>query len=372
MNFNFTTGISAEEAKAKTIALVNAIKAPTMVSGVESSVNLNESMPKVVEDPYPVICLINGSAACGKGTLISLIKQYCQKPVYELSSIDPIRPVAKMLMEYSGDFFNDIAEPGSENSTEEQEEIKAGAYRQFMAELKQTWIRYNDGPSTYVVGSILRLILEQNSTVDEHGFVIESEAETAVPAFIFVNIREPDEIIKTRDALFSRGLLCFTMLVDGLAIPTTGGAENDYHVNEFNYDITIRNKGTVDDLSITAFTMNTFLGRANQMYGISISGSSSVINVSDPSKLRPEFQAKITKPESVIVPAEEPAPTPIENGGTASAPDNFPGHADNTQDSGTDTNGAECTDNADTTADSTIGNTGETVTEESPVQESNT
>ena len=285
--FNFTTRTSAADAQLRSRDLVDVIKSPSLVSGVENQVDLDSIMPAEIEDPYPVIILINGSGGCGKGTLIKQIRQYCTKPVYELSTVDPLRPVAKKLMEYQQDLFKDLFTEDPMTAQEEEDE-KGGPYRQFLSDLKYAWSNHVEGPNTYVVGTTLKLIEDRSWTVDENtGLPIRPKDDLVeitnlkftepdsydMPAMIFINAREPKNLEELQHEFWELGLLCITMKMEGIEHEVKNLADSDILVDEFEYDITVKNKGTVDDLSVLAFTLNTFVNRANRMYGISVSQS---------------------------------------------------------------------------------------------------
>jgi len=288
--FKFTTRISKGEAQLRSMDLVEVIKSPSLVSGVENQVDLDAIMPTEINDPYPVIILINGSGGCGKGTLIKQIRQYCNAPVYELSTVDPLRPVAKTLMEYQQDMFAGLFETDPMTASAEESE-KGGPYRQFLSDLKYAWSNHNEGPNTYVVGLALKLITDNRWTIDENtGLPIRPESSPTtynadggmtftldttydMPAMIFINAREPKNLDELKNAFWELGLLCFTMKMEGIEHEAEDLADSDLLVNDYDYDIVVRNKGTVDDLSVLAFTMNTFVNRANRMYGVSVAES---------------------------------------------------------------------------------------------------
>lgn len=274
--FNFTTRISKGEAQLRSMDLVEVIKSPSLVSGVENQVDLDAIMPTEIDDPYPVIILINGSGGCGKGTLIKQIRQYCNAPVYELSTVDPLRPVAKTLMEYQQDMFTGLFETDPMTASAEESE-KGGPYRQFLSDLKYAWSNHNEGPNTYVVGLALKLITDNRWTIDEHtGLPIQPEPSPTtydMPAMIFINAREPKNLDELKNSFWELGLLCFTMKMEGIEHKAEDLADSDLLVNDYDYDIVVRNKGTTDDLSVLAFTMNTFVNRANRMYGVSVAES---------------------------------------------------------------------------------------------------
>lgn len=221
---------------------------------------------------YPIIVLINGSAACGKGTLIDLIRQYSNSPVYELSTVDPCRGAARYLMAKGYDVCSDLI--GDQLlDVDGVEKEKGGAYRQLLSDLKKAWSAYYDGPNNYAVGAALQLITNRHCTIKTDRYMnvpcIVYQKEYPMPGLIFVNAREPENLDTLKKAYHEVGLLCMTMYVMGRDIPKVGGAECDYHVGEYDYDLIVDNSGTMDDLSVTAFRLARLFDQANRYYGTS-------------------------------------------------------------------------------------------------------
>lgn len=273
--FKFNTRTSKAEAQLRSLDLVEVIKSPTLTSGVETQVDLDAVMPTDIDDPYPVVILINGTGGCGKGTLIKLIRQYSEAPVYELSTVDPIRPVAKDLIKCQQDWWMDLyAEDDRPMDATTEEDEKGGPYRQLLSDIKEAWGRHNDGPNAYAVGATIRLIEDRNWTVGEDGLPYrDALSEFSLPAMIFVNVREPENLDALKEAYWELGLLCITLKMEGIEHEEKDLASSDLLVDDYKYNLVIRNKGTVDDLSVLAFTLSTFIRRANRMYGISVSQS---------------------------------------------------------------------------------------------------
>lgn len=134
-----------------------------------------------------VTCIvINGSGEVGKDTLIrSLVahpssgmdntvdnclgKSAAGDYIYNISSVDQVKEAAKIL---------------GWNS-----EYKTSDDRQFLHDLKECSIRYNDGPTSYIMSFLTTL---EDKCVASDMFAV-----------VFVHIREPDEIYKLRRAVSS-------------------------------------------------------------------------------------------------------------------------------------------------------------------------
>lgn len=134
-----------------------------------------------------VTCIvINGSGEVGKDTLIrsfvahpfpsidntvdsSLGKSSAGEYVYNISSVDQVKAAAKIL---------------GWNS-----EYKTSADRQFLHDLKECSIRYNDGPTSYIMSFLTSL---EDECLASDMFAV-----------VFVHIREPAEIYKLRRAVSS-------------------------------------------------------------------------------------------------------------------------------------------------------------------------
>ena len=273
--FKFNTRTSKAEAQLRSLDLVEVIKSPTLTSGVETQVDLDAVMPTDIDDPYPVVILINGTGGCGKGTLIKQIHQYTEAPVYELSTVDPIRPVAKDLIKCQQDWWMDLyAEDDRPMSAADEVDEKGGPYRQLLRDIKEAWSKHGDGPNAYAIGATIRLIEDRNWTVGEDGLPYRDPlSEFPMPAMIFVNVREPENLDALKEAYWELGLLCITLKMEGIEHEEKDLASSDLLVDDYAYDLVIRNKGTIDDLSVLAFTMSTFIRRANRMYGISVAES---------------------------------------------------------------------------------------------------
>lgn len=140
------------------------------------------------------IVVINGTGGCGKDTFVSFCSKYCN--VYNFSSIDKIREIAKM-MGYDG------------GKTEKD--------RKFLADLKVLTKEYNDLPYNCIKDAIS----------------IFNDNESNV---MFIHTREPEEIgriVKEFDAL--------AILIKRKNYELITSNSSDANVENYDYDYIFEN-----------------------------------------------------------------------------------------------------------------------------------
>lgn len=141
------------------------------------------------------IIVINGEGGVGKDMLCEIVKKYYKTEI--VSSIDPIKRIAKQIG-WNG--------------------IKDNKSRMFLFELKQLCIEYNDFPTHYLVGEVLKFL--------------EGEKE-----ILFVQIREPSEIDKFKKAVEQKfNVICDTLLIKRGDKSMKWGNRSDDNVNNYDYD----------------------------------------------------------------------------------------------------------------------------------------
>lgn len=304
-----------DEIRNRTNAFIEAIKNCSINAELEHPVDYNQELPStLINDPLPVICIINGVGASGKGTFCGMVDRFSDNGAVEISTIDPVREAAKLLLENSVDFPMkyrwDVRMSSDDIVTE-----KGDAYRQFLHEIKDAWDRYDRSSLNYAISKVLsiideRLALTVDATIEYYGTEYESMytnksltdtinwirekllMETSryyyenvdsirerfeetvnvdtedLPDVIFVNIREKSNIEAFRSECLKVGLLCFTLLVDGRHENELHN-DADSHVHDMKYDLVIENTSDLDNLSTLAFMFTKFINRANKQYGIS-------------------------------------------------------------------------------------------------------
>lgn len=162
------------------------------------------------------VVLINGSGGSGKDTVVELVTSYLRDKydVKNTSTIDEVKNIARMM---GWDYNKD--EKG----------------RQFLADLKDAWTRYNNGANMKIYNDILEW----------------EEFETIMPKEIimFIHVREPESI-----KWFIENLSPHNIPVCSLIVKRAGIEEffnnADKNVENFEYDITLINDSDLKNLEI--------------------------------------------------------------------------------------------------------------------------
>lgn len=157
------------------------------------------------------IFIINGSGGVGKDTFVELVSEYVNTMNY--SSVDKVKHIAKMC--------------GWNGKKSEKD-------RKFLSDLKLLTSEYCNMPFEDMVEKI-------------------NEFNSSDCRFLFLHIREPEEIEKMK--LFAqKNNFVKTILItrDSVKKITTNMA--DKNVSNYNYDITINNDGSIDDLKEQAIS----------------------------------------------------------------------------------------------------------------------
>lgn len=168
-----------------------------------------------------IVCVINGKGGVGKDTLISALSE--QEIVINVSSIDPIKGLAEMLLTTVAD----------EN---EEKPAKTLPYRKLLADLKSAMDTYYKatkgiGFTTEYVDNQLRLFAGCDGTV------------------MFVHIREPGNIldfmesVKTLSELKDTGIKLTTLLIRSCRAKEHYGNDADDNVEQYPYDYIYESKG---------------------------------------------------------------------------------------------------------------------------------
>lgn len=146
--------------------------------------------------------IINGTGGSGKDTFVKFCSEFVR--VMNISSVDIVKEAAKILVGWAG-----------------QKDEKS---RKLLVDLKQLSIEYNDAPTQY--------IQEQYENFKKSNF-----------EYLFIHIREIDEIKKIKDLLNAK-----TLLIKNPRVALITSNDSDGNVYKYNYDFTIENDGTLDDL----------------------------------------------------------------------------------------------------------------------------
>lgn len=160
------------------------------------------------------VIILNGRGGVGKDTFVSLCNKYIR--CIHISSITPIKDIAKSIG-WSGD--------------------KTEKDRKFLSDLKDLITDYNNAPYRYV-----------QTQISQFYFAYPEDT------LLFIDIREPVEISKVMQ--YNE---CISCLITNSRIPliTTNHADRD--AENYNYDYTVENNSSIDDLERTAKSFVEFL-----------------------------------------------------------------------------------------------------------------
>lgn len=148
------------------------------------------------------IIIINGTGGAGKDTFVNFCAELEQ--VLNVSTVDKVKEAAKILVGWNG----------------EKDEVS----RKLLVDLKQLSIAYNDAPTKY----ILEMAEKFNKSDDK---------------FMFIHIREAEEIEKTKKLLNAK-----TLLISNPRVKLITSNNSDGQVNQYQYDYYIENDGTLEEL----------------------------------------------------------------------------------------------------------------------------
>ncbi len=148
------------------------------------------------------VMIINGTGGSGKDTFV----QYCSKyaKVINISSVDKVKEAATILVGWKGE--------------------KDEKSRKLLVDLKKLSIDYNDAPLKYIE--------------KQYNAFLNSQAE-----YLFIHIREIDEIKKVKKLLNAK-----TLLVTNPRVKLITTNSSDANVYKYEYDYYIENDGTLEDL----------------------------------------------------------------------------------------------------------------------------
>ena len=159
-----------------------------------------KGMIKKMMSEKRLVIIINGKGGVGKDTLVNALNPWFV--VRNVSSITPIKHIAK------------------ENGWDGEKDDKS---RKFLADLKQTFIDYNDLPTTYLINEYYNFL---NSKLPPDQILV-------------AHIREGSEIEKFKSSI---NLPCVTILIQRQIIDEkTFGNSHDNDVDNYNYDIIFDN-----------------------------------------------------------------------------------------------------------------------------------
>ena len=148
------------------------------------------------------VIIINGTGGSGKDTFVEFCSEFAK--VTNISSVDIVKEAAKVLVGWNGE--------------------KDEKSRKLLVDLKRLSIEYNDAPTKYVQ--------------EQYEIFMKSESE-----FLFVHVREIEEIEKIKKLLNAK-----TLLLRNPRVALITSNNSDGNVYRYEYDFTIENDGTLEDL----------------------------------------------------------------------------------------------------------------------------
>lgn len=159
------------------------------------------------------VVIINGTGKAGKDSFVNMCKLIDPK-IQNYSTVDAVKDVARKM-----GWNDDKSEEG----------------RLFLSGLKELWDNYNHGAT--------------NGTVKRATRYIELMKEMDLDSHVFIHCREPEKIDELK-SLFDVPVI--TLLVENPNVPEITSNHSDRDVRNYDYDVTIMNDGTLDDLRNSA------------------------------------------------------------------------------------------------------------------------
>lgn len=162
------------------------------------------------------VILINGSGGSGKDTVVELVSSYLKNKysIENISTIDEIKRIARSM--------------GWDNQKDEKG-------RQFLADLKQAWTKYNNGANEEVLKTLCNYNAYENYSPKEY--------------VIFVHCREPEALAWFKEKLKNHKISVCTLIVKRENIIEFFN-DADQNVTQFDYDIALINHGDLEDLEV--------------------------------------------------------------------------------------------------------------------------
>lgn len=243
------SGFTKEEAIAASKNIVSFLQnkiAFTVMGGFGDISSIKEDKD-TVQQPYPIVCIINGPGANGKDEFIEAVNKTCT--VMNLSSIDRVKDVVNSMLDYSARFDNGQGYKERDNKTDK--------YRQFLHAVKMAWSEFNDGPNMDIYAEVKNTIYLHQNNAEQYDA-------------IFLHIREDAEIEKMYKLITEDLCIpCVRLYIGGLVEASAYENECDKNVTSNCADVIITN--TMGNLSMFYLQATMFaylIMAANEKYGL--------------------------------------------------------------------------------------------------------
>jgi len=161
---------------------------------------------------------VNGVARSGKDTFVDIVRENFSR-THSLSSIEAVKQICVREFGWDG--------------------IKDEKGRALLGDIKQAWVKYNDGP----FNTMKKILDDIRETEIKEGHSTEN--------LVFIMIRESSEIQKMIDAVGGYAVCIQRPDIDA------GDTEKAFlKANKgFKYDFTVINDGNLDDLHVKTIEM---------------------------------------------------------------------------------------------------------------------
>lgn len=160
------------------------------------------------------VVIINGQGAAGKDAFVNMCKLIDPK-IQNYSTVDGVKDVARKM-----GWHDDKSEKG----------------RKFLSDLKDLWDNYNHGATA---GTVRR-------TKGYINLLREMDMDSAV----FIHCREPHKIAEMKEMFDDIPVITLLVVRPNSKLITSNHSDRD--VENYDYDVTITNDGTLEDLAASA------------------------------------------------------------------------------------------------------------------------
>lgn len=270
----FSTGMNMKETEGASQQIARFLTNTSYVSNlggeniIDRSSQSSISLMKAISDSifvYPLVVNIAGVACTGKDSFVDMVHNFevTTSPnahdgvVFQpIMSHDSVVGVPKTIIQniVNADRRMEQWLPvGYVDSAFDELSKKSDRYRQFLHDIKDAWMKFNDGPVWHTIGTIYRDIVGMMRFNVSNGI-------------IFINNRDEDSVSMVRTKCHQMGICCINLMIDGR---DTGKWENDCdsNVNKSLADVVIHNDGDLESLRGKAYAFSKLARLAAREYG---------------------------------------------------------------------------------------------------------